>query len=124
MREIEFRKRWPCALARARLLGWSKRHRGVLMAARLRARAGADDARAAASIYLARLACTARDERVRLFPFGEVLVVCRFRLDQPAVTVYKVRLSKFAAPVQQGAHKFTFQVSSTCDLALQKAYLS
>lgn len=79
------------------------------MAAPLRARAGSDDARAAASISLARFAYTSPFERVRVFPFGDVLTVCKFRLGQPAVTVYKVRLSKCAAPVQQGIHKFTFQ---------------
>lgn len=94
------------------------------MAAPLHARAGSDDARAAASISLARFACTSPFERVRVFHFGDVLTVCKFRLGQPAVTVYKVRLSKCAAPVQQGIHKFTFQVSSTCGPGLQKAYLS
>ncbi|KAL3204457.1 hypothetical protein MRX96_011468 [Rhipicephalus microplus] len=54
------------------------------MAARLRARAGADDARAT-SLYLARFACTSPGERLRAFPSGEELIVCRFRLNQPVV---------------------------------------
>lgn len=108
------------ALRFAARLGWSKRHRGALMAARLRARAGADDARAA-SFYLARFACTSPHERIRAFTSGEDLIVCRFSLNQPALTVYKVRFSKCATPVR--AARFTFQVS-TRYLALLKAYAS
>ncbi|XP_054921938.1 uncharacterized protein [Dermacentor andersoni] len=90
------------------------------MAARLRARAGTDDARAAASIYLARYACTSPDDRVRVFQLGEVLTVCKFRLNRSAVTVYKVRLSKRAPPVQQRAHKFTFQSELHCKSGLRE----
>lgn len=78
------------------------------MAARLRARAGADDARAA-SFYLARFARTSPDERIRVFPSLEDLTVCRFTLNLPAVTVYKVRFSKCATSIYD-AH-FSFQVS-------------
>lgn len=104
--ECEFRN--LVALRFAARLGWSKRHRGALMAARLRARAGADDARAT-SLYLARFACTSPGERLRAFPSGEELIVCRFRLNQPVVSVYKARFAKCATSVW-GA-RFTFQVS-------------
>lgn len=105
------------ALRFAARLGWSKRHRGVLMAARLRARAGADDARAA-SFYLARFACTSPHERIRAFTSGEDLIVCRFSLNQPAVTVYKVRFSKCATPVR--AARFTFQNVLHCKSGLRE----
>ncbi|XP_049273142.1 uncharacterized protein LOC119396663 isoform X2 [Rhipicephalus sanguineus] len=87
------------------------------MAARLRARAGADDARAA-SFYLARFACSSPHERIRAFTSGEDLIVCRFSLNQPAVTVYKVRFSKCATPVR--AARFTFQNVLHCKSGLRE----
>lgn len=79
------------------------------MAPAFRTRAGADEA--IGGSFLARFASVCSGERVRVFLLGENLAVCRFRLGEQTVTVYRAQFPKCGVAPYEDAH-FALQVSA------------
>ncbi|XP_077487277.1 uncharacterized protein LOC144098467 isoform X2 [Amblyomma americanum] len=88
------------------------------MAPALRARASADEA-IGASFFLARFASVSSEERVRVFLSRENLIVCRFRLGERTVTVYRVRFPKCGVSSYEDPH-FALQSVLHCKSGLRE----
>lgn len=87
------------------------------MAPAFRTRAGADEA--IGGSFLARFASVCSGERVRVFLLGENLAVCRFRLGEQTVTVYRAQFPKCGVAPYEDAH-FALQSVLFCKSGLRE----